>query len=403
MTGTALSEETEFNEVFGLNVAAIPSNKPCQRIDAEDRVYLTHCEKIAAVVREIQEAHARKQPVLVGTAHVDISEVLSRRLRREGIPHRVLNARRPAEEAEIIANAGQPGAVTVSTNMAGRGTDIRLAEGVAELGGLYVIGTERHQSSRVDLQLRGRSARQGDAGETRFFVSLEDALFKRFGHSDRLMAWLQQMGHQEGEVLEHGTLSRMIARAQGRLEQAHSEERRNLLKYDDILHAQRTSVYEWRRDLLQLPCADLMADLIDQCKEGEAAIEAWERYLERWSSVDPGLRQSIERQVMLRVLDTRWSAHLEWLEDLREDVSLERFAQRDPLMEYRRRSVDRFAELEKEICEASISHVCALRPPEERPEVVFPKLARPEVARNAPCLCGSGLKYKRCCSKSLQS
>ncbi len=237
MTGTALPEETEFNEVFGLNVAVIPSNKPCQRIDAEDRVYLTHREKIAAVVREIQEAHAGKQPVLVGTAHVDISEVLSRRLRREGIPHSVLNARRSAEDAEIIANAGQPGAVTVSTNMAGRGTDIRLAEGVAELGGLYVIGTERHQSSRVDLQLRGRSARQGDAGATRFFVSLEDALFKRFGHSDRLMAWLQRMGHQEGEVLEHGTLSRTIARAQGQLEQAHSEERRNLLKYDDILHA----------------------------------------------------------------------------------------------------------------------------------------------------------------------
>ncbi|NCF85031.1 MAG: preprotein translocase subunit SecA [Verrucomicrobiaceae bacterium] len=403
MTGTALPEETEFNEAFGLNVAAIPPHKPCCREDAGDRVYLTHREKIGAVVREIQEAHSRKQPVLVGTAHVDISEVLSRRLRREGIPHRVLNAKRPAEEAEIIANAGQPGAVTVSTNMAGRGTDIRLAEGVAELGGLYVIGTERHQSSRVDLQLRGRSGRQGDAGVTKFFVSLEDSLFKRFGHSDRLMGWLQRLGHREGEALEHGMLSRTFARAQGQLEQAHSEERRNLRKYDDILHSQRTSVYEWRRDLLELPCSDLVAALIDQCQDSETAIKSWEGFLERWSSVDSGVRQSLERQILLCVLDTRWAGRLEWLQDLREDVSLERFAQRDPLMEYRRRAVDRFADLEKEICEASITQVCALQPPETRPEIVFPKPARPEVSRNAPCLCGRARKYKRCCSQRLQS
>ena len=169
----------------------------------------------------------------------------------------------------------------------------------------------------------------------------------------------------------------VVFRTHSQLEQAHSEERRNLLKYDDILHSQRTSVYEWRQDLLELPCSDLVAALIDQCQDSETTIKSWEGFLERWSSVDSGVRQSLERQMLLRVLDTRWAGHLEWLQDLREDVSLERFAQRDPLMEYRRRAVDRFADLEKEICEASITQVCALQPPETRPEIVFPKPARP--------------------------
>ncbi len=367
MTGTALAEEEEFRDVFGLRVASVPSHKSCLRVDHSDRVYMTQREKLAAVVAEIAGAHERRQPVLVGTAHVNHSEVLSRMLRRQGIPHRVLNAKRPAEEAEIIARAGRPGAVTVSTNMAGRGTDIRLAEGVAELGGLYVIGTERHTSSRVDLQLRGRSGRQGDPGCSRFFVSLEDELFKRFGHSERLMGWLERLGHAEGDVLEHSVLDRTLARAQKQLEEHHSKGRRIMLRMDDVLHAQRTEVYGWREEILTRPPRSLVGELLEESgEEDRVAMEtAWDAHVERWGSVEPSVMEQIERQVLLGVLDRHWCEHLEWLEALKEDVFLEVIAQRDPVLEYRRRAYAGFEELASNIRRQSLQQLCGLRLPQE--------------------------------------
>jgi preprotein translocase subunit SecA len=284
-------------------------------------------------------------------------------LRRQGIHHRVLNAKRPAEEAEIVAAAGRRGAVTVSTNMAGRGTDIRLEAGVAEMGGLYVIGTERHQSSRVDLQLRGRSGRQGDPGRSRFFVSVEDELFKRFGHSESLMRWFERFGHEEGVTLEHSMLSRSLTRAQKQLEEFHSKNRRLTLNYDDVLHAQRTAVYDWREDILSQESGALLDSLIDQCDYPLETEAARYEYDARWSSVEAPMVEYVQRRVLLSTLDSLWQQHLEWLEALREDVSFEAIAQRDPLLEYRRRAFERFQALEVGVREATLQQLFALEPP----------------------------------------
>ncbi len=392
MTGTALPEEEEFGQVFGLKVASIPPNKTCQREDHPDRVYRTQSEKLAAVVREIKEAHARQQPVLVGTAHVDISERLSRMLRRQGVPHRVLNAKRPSEEAEIVARAGQLGAVTVSTNMAGRGTDIRLGEGAAERGGLYVIGTERHQSSRVGLQLRGRSGRQGDPGSSRFFVSLEDELFKRFGISDRLTRWLERFGQDEGEALEHSLITRSLDRAQRQLEEHHSKQRRLTLKYDDVLHSHRSAIYDWREAILE---SAEPRQLIEEWFEPEKTL--LKEHAQRWQDVEGVEVCDVERQVLLSVLDEGWRDHLEWLEELREDVHFETVAQRDPLLEYRRRAFERMPRFEAAFGERVLSTLASIRPRVTPDVSIITQEPRKSVSRNAPCPCGSGKKYKRCC------
>jgi preprotein translocase subunit SecA len=248
MTGTAETEANEFNDVYKLDVAVTPTNRPCIRKDLNDLIYKTRREKFNAVVTEIREAHTKGQPVLVGTVSVEQSEVLSRMLKREKIPHAVLNAKYHQQEAEIVARAGQRGAVTISTNMAGRGTDIKLGEGVRELGGLYVIGTERHESRRIDRQLRGRCARQGDPGLSRFFVSFEDDLMRNFAAADRMTRMMERFGLQEGESLEHPWLNKSVETAQKRVEQRNYLMRKRSLEFDDVMNKQREVIYGWRNE-----------------------------------------------------------------------------------------------------------------------------------------------------------
>src|SRR6187402_3582269 len=250
MTGTAETEANEFWDVYKLHVAVIPTNRPCVRKDMNDFIYKTRREKYNAVIKEIVDAHTRTQPVLVGTVSVEASEVLSRMLKREKIPHAVLNAKYHMQEAEIISRAGQPGSVTISTNMAGRGTDIKLGEGVSEVGGLYVIGTERHESRRIDRQLRGRCARQGDPGATRFYVSFEDDLMRNFGAADRMTKIMERFGLEEGQELEHRWLNKSVETAQKRVEQRNYLARKRTLDFDDVMNNQREVVYTYRNEVI---------------------------------------------------------------------------------------------------------------------------------------------------------
>ena len=252
MTGTADTEAVEFAQIYGLEVSTIPPNRPMVRKDMPDLIYRTRREKMQAIIQAIKELHATGQPVLVGTISIETSELISQLLKREGVPHSVLNAKHHAQEAEIVAQAGQAGKVTIATNMAGRGTDIKLGEGVVELGGLHILGTERHESRRIDNQLRGRSGRQGDPGSSRFYLSLEDDLMRLFG-SDRLSGLMQKLGMQEGEPIENNMVSRAIENAQKRVEGHHFEIRKTLLDYDNVMNQQRTVIYSLRRDLMQEP------------------------------------------------------------------------------------------------------------------------------------------------------
>ncbi len=446
MTGTALPEAEEFAEVYDMSVAAIPPHRRCQREDLEDLVFRTKREKYQAVIREIHDAHTRKQPVLVGTASVEASESLSRMLRRKKIPHRLLNAKHHAQEASIIAEAGRPGAVTISTNMAGRGTDIKLGDGVADFGGLFVIGTERHPSRRVDLQLRGRSGRQGDPGRSRFFVSLEDDLFKHFGHPERLTRWMEKISHEDGDSLKHPILSRSLARAQTQLERHHAEMRRHTLRYDDVLQAQRAVVYEQRQDLLTSENArdeliGMISDTIDS-RCGDAYLEnadsdlaevlGWVQthfpvrliptdlgkgsiveqaeilkdavvrsYEERVAILPEDAVNQHERLLMTRTLDRHWQEHLEWLDGLREAAHLEAVAQRDPLLEYRRRAFEEFQHWHRRIATDVTTTLIRSLPRPQTPTINIVLPSQPAasiVGRNEPCPCGSRKKYKRCCA-----
>ena len=267
MTGTADTEAVEFAQIYGLEVSTIPPNRPMVRKDMPDLIYRTRREKMQAIIQAIKELHATGQPVLVGTISIETSELISQLLKREGVPHSVLNAKHHAQEAEIVAQAGQAGKVTIATNMAGRGTDIKLGEGVVELGGLHILGTERHESRRIDNQLRGRSGRQGDPGSSRFYLSLEDDLMRLFG-SDRLSGLMQKLGMQEGEPIENNMVSRAIENAQKRVEGHHFEIRKTLLDYDNVMNQQRTVIYSLRRDLMQEPdlepiLNEYLSDLLD--------------------------------------------------------------------------------------------------------------------------------------------
>jgi preprotein translocase subunit SecA len=400
MTGTAMTDADEFEDIYGLSVMPIPPNRPNQRLDLNDVVFGTRREKYRTVIKEITDAHAAGQPVLVGTPNVEASETVSRMLQRKRIPHNVLNARNHAEEADVIARAGEKGAVTVSTNMAGRGTDICLAEGVANLGGLYVIGCERYESRRVDRQLRGRSARQGDPGKSRFFVSFEDELLRHFGNTD----WIAKMLEKQGEdtALEHPMLSRSIEGAQRRVEEWHAESRKHTLQYDNILSQQRRIIYERRNEILQdekprqrifdaVADADLFAQY-DQLTEGLEQIKEH------------------ERQLLLQGLDRHWREHLHEMDALREMVRFQSHAQKDPLLEYRRTGYEMFnktlAVAESAIEEDFPKFVKMLQARQDREAelskitLTIPLKATPERApRNAPCPCGSGMKHKRCCGK----
>ena len=395
MTGTALTEEKEFRDIYGMDVIEIPTNRPIARIDHQDAVYKTKKEKFKAVVEEVKEAHEKGQPILVGTITIETSELISGMLKREGIPHTVLNAKFHEQEAEIVAQAGQHGAVTIATNMAGRGTDIKLDEDAREAGGLKIIGTERHESRRIDNQLRGRAGRQGDPGESQFFISLEDDLMRLFG-SERLMSVFNALGVPEGEQIQHKMLTSAIEKAQEKIEYNNYGIRKNLLEYDQVNNDQREIIYKERMSVLN---GDSMRDAIfkmiqeqveksvDTCISNEIPREEWnlnelneillpviplepvtEKNIEDIKDVKelkqhlkeqavllyeaketefPEIEQfrELERVVLLKVIDRKWMDHIDDMDQLRQGIGLQAYGQRDPLVEYKMAGFDMFDEM----------------------------------------------------------
>ena len=366
MTGTAQTEEQEFREIYGLDIVQVPTNRPVIRKDMEDAVYKTKQEKMEAIVQAVEEAHAKGQPVLVGTITIDTSEELSRMLAKKQIPHHVLNAKYHELEAEIIAKAGRHGAVTIATNMAGRGTDIKLDEEARAAGGLSVIGSERHDSRRIDDQLRGRSGRQGDPGKSRFYISLEDNLFRLFG-SERMKQILETMGVKYGEMLEHKMLSDAMLSAQKRVESRHFEERKKLMEYDQVLSEQREFIYEQRNrvlngeDMLKV-IRNMIRTSIDYSYEADEETlrkmteEVQQRYDEKCKEFpSPEAARELERFILLQNIDKRWMEHVDAMELLRQSIGLQSYAQRDPLVEYKRISYEMFEKMSKEICVETVN------------------------------------------------
>jgi preprotein translocase subunit SecA len=461
MTGTALTEEKEFREIYGMDVVEVPTNLPVKRIDHNDSVYKTKREKLNAIVEDIAASHEKGQPVLVGTITIDASEELSQLLKKRGIPHKVLNAKFHELEAEIIADAGQVGAVTIATNMAGRGTDIKLGEGVTELGGLKIIGTERHESRRIDNQLRGRAGRQGDPGESKFYISLEDDLMRLFG-SQNLMQMFNSLGMPEGEQIQHKMLNKAIERAQKKIESNNYGIRKNLLEYDQINNEQREIIYAERRKVLD---GDDMRDTIismidelvekyvnmvigddqgpsewnlkelneilipmipvkpvtgDGCGSKQELIqnlkeEALRLYETKEAEFpEPEQIREIERVVILKVTDSRWMDHIDDMDQLRQGIGLQAFGQRDPVVEYRLQGYDMFNDMTESIREETVKMLMHVRIEQkvEREQVAevtgtnkddsanAPIVRKSEkISRNAPCPCGSGKKYKYCCGR----
>ena len=530
MTGTAMTEEEEFRQIYALDVVEVPTNKPMIRIDHNDAVYSTVASKTKAIVKQIRDCHEKGQPVLVGTVSIEKSEELSKVLKREGIPHNVLNAKQHEREAEIVAQAGSYGAVTISTNMAGRGTDIMLggnpeflakrelrrlgyeeelineatgtsttdveeileirekfdelyakhkealrpeAEKVRAAGGLFILGTERHESRRIDNQLRGRSGRQGDPGESKFYISLDDELVRLFGTTDRVKAMLQKMGFNEDMVIDARILSGTIENAQKRIEANHFQRRKSVLSYDDVMNQQRNVIYSQRgtvlfNDSIEQNITDMIVSSVeanfDFCfgmedyhefkfdhfkntyyglindshnltytDEELAAIdkEAWkaelvEEALKLYRSKDalfaslPGAptdaMRKVEKKILLEEVDRHWMEHLEAMDDLKEYVGLNSYAQRDPVAMYRLESADMFDEMIEDIKDCTVRKVLSVVPrlsstertqtikvarsnatniaPTQKPS---PVRAQKKIGRNDPCPCGSGKKYKKCC------
>ena len=391
MTGTALTEEKEFRDIYGMDVVEIPTNRPVQRKDLEDAVYMTKKEKFNAVVEAVKEAYAKKQPVLVGTITIETSELISKMLRREGIPHKVLNAKFHELEAEIVAQAGQSGAVTIATNMAGRGTDIKLDDVAREAGGLKIIGTERHESRRIDNQLRGRSGRQGDPGESRFYISLEDDLMRLFG-SERLMKVFTSLGVAENEQIEHKMLSNAIQKAQEKIEFNNFGIRKNLLDYDQVNNEQREIIYAERRqvldgenmrDAIYKMITDIVDSTVDMCFSDDVDSEEWDldefntallpiipikaltkedvkgkkkdeikheikekavKLYEAKEAEFPEAEQlrELERVVLLKCIDSKWMDHIDDMEILRQGIGLVGYGQRDPVVEYKMSACEMF-------------------------------------------------------------
>jgi preprotein translocase subunit SecA len=391
MTGTAETEAAEFHDIYKLDVNVIPTNRPVARKDANDRIYKTRREKYNAVINEIKEHHAHQQPVLVGSVSVEASELLSRMLKREKIPHNVLNAKYHMQEAEIVARAGQPGTVTISTNMAGRGTDIKLGPGVTEVGGLFVLGTERHEARRIDRQLRGRCARQGDPGASRFYVSFEDDLMRNFGAADRMTKIMERFGLEEGQELEHPWLNKSVETAQKRVEQRNYMIRKRTLDFDDVMNMQREVVYTYRNETIDAEePRELIYEVIDEAVpakvkeylEGDepnyAGLINWvnvtfplgltkeraqfetrsveenakfliekikDAYQRKSSHEETAAVKGLERYIILNAIDRLWQEHLYAMDALREGVYLRSYAQKDPLIEYKTEAYDMFVEL----------------------------------------------------------
>ena len=403
MTGTAVTEEKEFRDIYAMDVVEIPTNRPVIRVDHEDAVYMTKKEKFNAVVNAVVEAHAKQQPVLVGTITIETSELLSRMLKRQGIKHNVLNAKFHELEAEIVSQAGQAGAVTIATNMAGRGTDIKLDDVARNAGGLMIIGTERHESRRIDNQLRGRSGRQGDPGESRFYISLEDDLMRLFG-SERLMAMFEALGVPEGEQIEHKMLSSAIEKAQMKIENNNYGIRENLLKYDEVNNEQREIIYAERRkvldgdnmrDLILKMITDIVENSVDLSISDEQASSDWDlkelnslllpiipletitaenhpvtkknelKHMLKEEAIklyeakeaefqDAEQIRELERVVLLKVIDNKWMSHIDDMDQLRQGIALRGYGQKDPVVEYRIEGFDMFDQMVDSIRESSV-------------------------------------------------
>ncbi|MCL2593172.1 MAG: preprotein translocase subunit SecA [Defluviitaleaceae bacterium] len=462
MTGTAMTEEGEFREIYGMDVVVIPTNRPMIRKDHSDVVFRNEAAKFRAVVKDVQTSYAKQQPVLIGTVSIEKSEELSKYLKREGIPHQVLNAKHHEKEAEIVALAGQKGAITISTNMAGRGTDIKLEEGVPQLGGLKIIGTERHESRRIDNQLRGRAGRQGDPGESRFYISLDDDLMRLFG-SDRVLKMLDMLKIDEDEPIEHNMLTKAIENAQKRVEGNNFSARKHLLDYDRVMNEQREIIYGERNKVLRgddmkdhviSMVKDVITRTIDkstgEMPKAEWDIEAinkellpiFQREAVSGAILDIGDKEELkeklyeeavviyngreqlltteimreaERVILLKVIDQKWMDHIDDMDQMRQGISLRAYAQRDPLLEYKFLSFDMFEELSNNIQNDTVKALYNVRVQmqQERQEVAkqtftnkddsavkAPKVRKDEkVGRNDPCPCGSGRKYKQCCGK----
>ncbi len=477
MTGTAMTEEEEFRDIYGLDVVEIPTNKKVIRIDHNDVVYVTHKEKINAIVAEIEETHAKGQPVLVGTTTIEGSEEISKILKTKGIKHNVLNAKFHELEAQIVAEAGQMGAVTIATNMAGRGTDIKLGEGVAELGGLKIIGAQRHEARRIDNQLRGRSGRQGDPGETRFYIALDDDLMRLFG-AERMMKVFNAIPHEEGMAIEHKMLSANIERAQKKIESNNFSIRKNLLDYDQVINEQRELIYSERRQVLKgenmrddilrmigevmdreisgvieegqpvaewdlemlnrtiLPIAPIAPlslnpedyqgynrqKLVDEVTEkAKELYYAKEKEIAEETGSDETFRE-VERVFLLRTIDQKWMNHIDDMDQLRQGITLQAFAQRDPVVEYRYAGIDMFDEMTASIAHDIVTIMLHIR---KRPEAERQQVAKvtgtnkddtlvkkpvrragKKIGPNDPCPCGKcypdgrPIKYKNCCGRN---
>ncbi|MBQ6392534.1 MAG: SEC-C domain-containing protein, partial [Eubacterium sp.] len=486
MTGTAMTEDKEFMDIYGMDVVEIPTNKPMIRVDKDDSIYMTKQAKLKAVINDIIEAHERMQPVLVGTINIDASEEISRLLSKKGIRHNVLNAKFHEMEAEIISHAGEKGAVTIATNMAGRGTDIKLEDGVAELGGLKIIGTERHESRRIDNQLRGRSGRQGDPGESKFYLSLEDDLMRLFG-SERMMSIYKNLGIEEDEEIHHKTITRQIEKAQKKIENNNYGIRKNLLDYDQVNNDQREVIYAERRrvldgesmrDVIYRMIRDVVKDEVDMVagelpvrdwnlvelneslrhkiplkhirftdeeienndyqgvlerlqeeamdiyhkkeqefdafKQGISPEELEEMDLEEEAIYNDGIRE-VERVILLKVIDRKWMNHIDDMDQLRQSIGLQSYAQKDPVVQYKFLGYDMFEEMTRNITHDTVTalmHV-EIQHNVEREQVAKAtgtnkddsvakgpyRRKQPKVGRNDPCPCGSGKKYKQCCGR----
>jgi len=463
MTGTAKTEEDEFRAIYNLDVVEIPTNMPMVREDNADVIYKNENGKFNAVVDEIAELHGKGRPILVGTISIEKSELLSNMLKKRGIPHEVLNAKHHDKEAEIVSKAGQMNALTISTNMAGRGTDIVLGEGVKELGGLHIIGTERHESRRIDNQLRGRAGRQGDLGSSRFYISLEDDLMKLFG-SDKIMSLMETIGMEEDMPIEHGLLTKAIENAQKKVESRNFDIRKHVLQYDNVMNKQREVIYAQRRQVLMGEdikdsimdmLDDVVSDAVNNYTVGSQYPEEWDmegllEYLQaaflpkralkledisglikeelKEVLMDKALKlyeakeaevgsenmRELERVILLKVVDSKWMDHLDAMDQLREGINLRAFGQQDPVQAYQIEGYDMFLELIKSIKEETIKYIYNVNvnriPQREQvaEEVATnqeksggnkPIVKEDKIGRNDPCPCGSGKKYKKCCGK----
>lgn len=464
MTGTAATEEKEFRDIYGMDVVTIPTNLPIARKDLQDSVYKTRKEKLNAIVAAVEAAHAKGQPVLVGTITIEASEEISGMLRRKGIEHKVLNAKFHELEAEIVADAGQHGAVTIATNMAGRGTDIKLDAKSREVGGLMIIGTERHESRRIDNQLRGRAGRQGDPGVSKFYISLEDDLMRLFG-SEKLISMFNTLGIPEGQEIEHKMLTNAIENAQKKIESNNYGIRKNLLEYDQVMNEQREIIYEERRrvlngesmrDAIYKMITDIVENAVDTAINDDMDAEEWnfnelnslllpivpiqpvalsrvtkktknglkhqlkEEAVKLYESKEaefpePEAIREIERVILLKVIDRKWMDHIDDMEQLRQGVGLQAYGQRDPLVEYKMSGYEMFDAMTENIKEDTVRLLLHVKVEQkvEREEVAKvtgtnkddsvqkgPIKKEVKVYPNDPCPCGSGKKYKQCCGRN---